>query len=144
VAVAPVGFGRFGGDLLAPDELSGSLYAYAPDGRATVVAYSGLAHGQDIGVESLGFVPTRFTDALVADRLTPGNRHPGDDLILSLSPRQLAAAGVRSGDLLAVTEGGALTVAVSCRRTCSVREIAVGPSIAHIEGHVVFRAAPGR
>jgi hypothetical protein len=55
-------------------------------------------------------------------------------------------AGVRSGDLLAVTEGGAQTIAVRCAaRACRVRHVAAGPRIAHVEGHVAFsRAARGR
>lgn len=139
IAVAPASFGRFGGDLIAPDELSGTLYAIAPDGRTSVIASSGLPHGQDVGVESEGFVPASFTDALVADRRTLRNRHPGDDLILSLSRAALVGAGVRAGDMLAVSEGGAQTIDVSCRASaCGVRHIADGPPIAHIEGHVVF------
>jgi hypothetical protein len=138
LVVAPATFGRFAGALIAPDELSGKLWAIGPDGRSTLVAASGLPHGQDIGVESEGFVPTKFTDALVADRRTRRNRHPGDDLILGLAHATLAAAGARPGALLAVSEGGANTVAVTCAQRCRVRYIAQGPRIAHIEGHVVF------
>ncbi len=141
IAVAPASFGRFAGDLIAPDELSGKLYAIEPDGRALLVAQSGLPYGQDIGVESEGFVPGRFTDALVADRRTRRNRHSGDDLVLGLPRGALAAAGVHPGDLIAVTEGGAKTIAVTCRTSCRVRYVASGPRLAHIEGHVVFSAA---
>jgi hypothetical protein len=146
IAVAPSTFGRFAGDLIAPDETSGTIYAITPAGRGRVVAESGLPHGQDVGVESEGFVPAHFVDALVADRRTRGNRHPGDDLILGLSRAALMGAGVRSGDLLAVTEGGAQTIAVRCAaRACRVRHVAAGPRIAHVEGHVAFsRAARGR
>jgi hypothetical protein len=140
LAVAPASFGRFGGDLIAPDELSGNLYAIAPDGRVAGVIASGLPHGQDVGVESEGFVPGSFKDALVADRHTTANRHPGDDLILRVSRAALQAAGVRPGDLLAVTEGGAATIDVRCQTACRVRDVATGPRIAHIEGHVVFSA----
>jgi hypothetical protein len=140
IVVAPSGFGRFAGDLIAPDELSGRIWAIGPDGRSRLVADSGVPHGQDIGVESGGFVPARFTEALVADRGTTGNRHPGDDLILGVSRSALAAAGVRTGDLLLVSEGGAQTVAVRCGAArCRVFIAATGPSRAHIEGHVVFR-----
>jgi hypothetical protein len=142
IAVAPATFGRFAGDLIAPDELSGNLYAIAPDGHASLVAASGLPHGQDIGVESEGFVPRRFGEALVADRGTPGNPHPGDNLVLGVPRAALAAAGVRAGDLLVVTEGGAATIAVRCgARSCQVRDVARGPAQAHIEGHVVFAGA---
>lgn len=141
IAVAPATFGRFAGDLIAPDELSGRLYAIGPDGRSSLVTQSGLPEGQDIGVESEGFVPARFKDALVADRRTRRNPHPGDDLILGLTHATLAAAGVHPGDLLAVTEGGAQTIAVSCTTSCRVRHVADGPRLAHVEGHVVFSAA---
>jgi hypothetical protein len=142
IAVAPASFGRFGGDLIAPDEVAGRLYAIAPNGHATRLAESGIAHGQDVGVESEGFVPRRFTNALVADRGTPGNPHPGDDVILALRRADLAAAGVAQGDLLVVGEGGAGTVAVRCRRSCRVRQVALGPPRAHVEGHVTF-TGPG-
>ena len=142
IAVAPASFGRHGGDLIAPDELTGNIYAISPNGHASLVGNSGQAHGQDIGVESEGFVPARYADALVADRGTPHNRHPGDNEILALSRGSLRSAGVTAGDLLVVDEGGAGTVAVRCSSTCQVRHVADGPHEAHIEGHVVFGAAP--
>ncbi|MGI8573206.1 MAG: hypothetical protein ACR2L9_11365 [Solirubrobacteraceae bacterium] len=138
IVVAPRGFGRFGGDLIAPDEIGGSMYAITPRGRTQLVARSGLPHGQDIGVESEAFVPAgnRF-EMLVADRLTPGNPHPGDNLILQIGAAALHGAGVRAGDLLAVSEGAALTDVIHCGPTrCTVRDIANGPRAAHIEGHV--------
>ena len=138
IAVAPDAFGRFGGDLIVPDELSGNIYALTPAGRVAGVIASGLPHGQDIGVESEGVVPPLFNDALVSDRRTRRNRHPGDDLVLAASRSALAAAGVRAGDLLVVGEGGAATVDVRCQASCRVRPIGHGPPIAHIEGHVVF------
>jgi hypothetical protein len=138
--IAPPTFGRFAGDLIAPDEISGNLYAFTPSGGATLLARSGLPHGQDVGVESEGFVPARFQDALVSDRGTPGNPHPGDDLILGLSRATLVRAGVAPGDLIVASEGGAATVDVRCASTCRVTHIADGPTIAHIEGHVVFSA----
>lgn len=139
--VAPAAFGRFAGDLIAPDEISGNLYALTPSGRSSLVAASGLPDGQDVGVESEGFVPANFRDALVSDRHTPGNPHPGDDLILGLSRATLMAAGVKPGDLIVAGEGGAETIAVRCSATCRVTHIANGPRIAHIEGHVVFSSA---
>lgn len=142
IAVAPSSFGRFAGDLIAPDELSGQIFAITPQGKSTLVASSGLPHGGDIGVESEGFVPAaRHLDALVADRLTPGNPHPGDDLVLRISSAALRSAGVRSGDLLVATEGGGLTDAIRCGPTrCQARHIGGGPTIAHIEGHIAFLA----
>lgn len=140
IVVAPKAFGRFGGDLIAPDELTGRIYAITPAGGSRLVATSGLPHGQDIGVESGGFVPPQPRAVfVVADRLTPGNPHPGDNLLLALTESRLAAAGVRPGDLLLASEGGALTDAVRCGLSgCDVRYVANGPSQAHIEGHIGF------
>jgi len=138
MVVAPPGFGRFGGDLLVPDEVGGDLYAFAPNGRASPVVRSGVAHGQDVGIESLGVVPARYDEALVADRRVPKNPHPGNDLILGLSRARLNADGVHAGDVLAVGEGGGATVAISCASTCRSRAIGAGPRIAHVEGHVAF------
>jgi hypothetical protein len=145
VAVAPASFGRFAGDLIAPDENSGRIYAISPDGRSSLVAGSGLAHGGDVGVESAGFAPAGFgasSSALVADRRTPGNPHPGEDAVLRIGGSSLIAAGVRAGDLLVATEGGAQTDAISrSGASCRVRHVADGPSIAHLEGHIVFTGA---
>jgi hypothetical protein len=108
-----------------------------------LVANSGLPHGNDIGVESEGFVPSGSADAFMADRLTPGNPHPGDDVVLRLPATALRAAAVRPGDLLVATEGGGLTEAVSCSAAgCRVRLVARGPAVAHIEGHIAF-SRPG-
>lgn len=138
IAVAPRSFGRFAGDLIAPDELSGRIFAITPRGRSVLVADSGLPAGQDIGVESEAFMPAGSRmRLLVADRLTPGNRHPGYNLLLGVSAAALRDAGVRSGDLLVSGEGGAFTDAVRCGPTlCRVRYVANGPSEAHVEGHI--------
>jgi hypothetical protein len=141
IVVAPASFGHFGGDLIAPDELSGRILAIAPSGRARLVARSGIPHGGDIGVESAGFVPRGFGpgwSAYLADRVSPGNPHPGDDAILGLGGRAALRAGVRPGDLLVASEGGAQTIAVRCHTTCSVTRVADGPAVAHAEGHIVF------
>ncbi len=140
ITVAPSTFGRFAGDLIASDENTGRIYAIAPDGRSSLVARSGLPHGGDTGVESEAFVPAhgRF-EAFLADRGTPGNRHPGDDVVLHVSSAALLAAGARRGDLLDATEGGAKTVAVHCvAQACTVRHVADGPAIAHPEGHIAI------
>jgi hypothetical protein len=143
IAVAPGSFGRFAGDLIAPDERSGKIFAITPQGSALLVANSGLPHGGDIGVESAGFVPAGQLDALVADRDTPGNPHPGDDVVLRIAGAALKAAGARAGDLLVAAEGGALTDLISCtNRRCTVRLVADGPVAAHVEGHIVFAPAP--
>jgi hypothetical protein len=87
-------------------------------------------------------VPARYGAALVSDRGTPHNHHPGDNEILALPQAALQSAGVTTGDLLVVDEGGAGTIAVTCTSRCLVRHVADGPADAHIEGHVVF--IPGR
>jgi hypothetical protein len=141
VAVAPLGFGPYSGDLVAPDELSGQIFALGTSG-GRVVALSGLPVGQDTGVESAGFVPAGFMArggfAYVADRATAKNAHPGTDNALRLSSADLARAGLVDGDLLVVTEGGSLTVAVHCGSTCAVHKVATGPDVAHGEGHIAF------
>jgi hypothetical protein len=142
IAVAPGAgrFGRFTGDLIAPDETGGRLFAITPAGRSFLVANSGLPHGGDVGVESEGFVPNaRRFDALVADRLTPGNPHPGDDVVLRLRSSALRAAGVKPYDLLVATEGSAFVDAIRCGpSSCQVRHVADGPPEAHVEGHIAF------
>jgi hypothetical protein len=145
IAVAPASFGRFAGELIAPDENSGRVYAISPEGRSTLVADSGLARGGDVGVESAGFVPPGFGpswSALVADRRTPGNPHPGDNAVLRIAGPSLIAAGVRPGELLLATEGGAETDAITCNATsCRTRHVADGPGGAHLEGHIVLTGA---
>jgi hypothetical protein len=139
IVVAPPSFGRYGGDLIAPNETSGRVYAIGPSGTVATLVVSGLPHGGDIGVESAGFVPPGFGPggaAYLADRFSAGNRHPGTNSILRLPGAELAGAGVRPGDLLVATEGGARTIAVRCARACSVRDIAAGPAISHAEGHI--------
>ena len=141
IAVAPATFGRFGGDLIAPDEGRGLVYAVDPSGTVVTLVRSGRPAGGDIGVESAGFVPPRAATAYLADRFSAGNRHPGDDAILRLPAAGLARAGIRGGDLLVATEGGAGTIDVRCAAACTVRYVAAGPAIAHAEGHIVFTSS---
>lgn len=141
VAVAPSSFGQFGGDLIAPDELSGVIWAVAPDGTSTLVVNSGLPKGGDIGVESVGFVPAGFARGgyvYYTDRVSPGNPHPGTDHVLRLSSADLIAAGVQDGDLLSATEGGASMIDVRCDTSCHVTTVVATPTTAHGEGHLVF------
>ncbi|MDX6596546.1 MAG: hypothetical protein QOE87_433, partial [Gaiellales bacterium] len=72
-AIAPAAFGAFGGDLIVPDEVDGRLLAVAPDGSVRDVAAPNQPAGGDIGVESLGFVPSADAAAYLADRRSPGN-----------------------------------------------------------------------
>src|SRR5205823_5183932 len=105
IAVAPRDFGTFGGELIAPDEGNGSIYAVSPRGHLRTVAASGVPAGGDIGVESAGFVPpSGAAAAYLADRGTPGNPHPGTDSVLRLTGAALSTAGVRPRDLLVGTE----------------------------------------
>jgi hypothetical protein len=139
IAVAPAGFGAFGGDLIAADEGSGRVFAVGPGGGVHRIARPPLPAGGDTGVESVGFVPARARGhAYVADRRVPGNPHPGTGSILRLSLARLDARGVGGGDLLVVTEGGARTIRIRCARRCSTREVATGPALAHVEGHIAF------
>jgi hypothetical protein len=155
LVVAPPTFGKFAGDLIAPDELSGKIYGIAPDGTAHVIATPELAHGGDVGVEGAGFIPDLDLAAATvyfADRATPGNLHPGTDNLLALDGAGLARAGGAPGDLLVGTEGGAGLVAVRCDLTsCKVTPIIVDNGTSHGEGHIVvamgapsaaFRPAP--
>jgi hypothetical protein len=146
IAVAPPGFGSFGGALIAPDELSGRIYAIRPSGSSELVVASGLPGGGDIGVEGLGFVPPGFQKggfAYFADRGTAGNPHPGTDHLLRLDQRSLAAAGLREGDLLVATEGGAATIGVNCTAACRVLPVVQTATTAHGEGHLLLVTGPG-
>jgi hypothetical protein len=141
IAVAPARFGRFGGDLIAAAEASGRVYAVDPAGTAVTLVRPGLPAGGDIGVESAGFVPPRAAAAYLADRFSAGNKHPGDNAVLRLSAADLARAGIRAGDLLVATEGGAKTIDIRCPAACAIRYVAAGPAIAHAEGHIVFASS---
>jgi hypothetical protein len=144
IAVAPPTFGTFASQLIAPNELDGAIYGVSTSGRLRTVAKSGLPFGQDIGVESLGFVPGSGPGAAyMSDRFTGGSLHPGHDRILTLSGAALRSAGIRPGDLLAGTEGGATVVRVRCAAVCSVARIVPVPTTAHGEGSLTV-APPSR
>ena len=83
IAVAPASFGCYGGDLVAPGETSGRVFAIGPDGSVVTLVVSGLPHGGDIGVESADFVPLGFSAgdaAYLADRFSQaaGLYRPGE------------------------------------------------------------------
>ena len=144
VAVAPSGFGTHAGELIAPDENSGAVWAITASGHSELLVASGMAHGGDIGVESAAFVPSGFMarggTAYVADRATANNPHPGTDAILRLSSNDLASAGVADADLLIAAEGGGVTIRVRCTETCAVATIVPTETAAHIEGHLAMMA----
>ena len=140
--VAPPSFGAFAGTLIAPDELSGNIYAIGADGTSRAVAASGLPKGSDIGVEAVGFVPHGWHGSVYyADRVTKGNPHPGTDNLLALTSDSLAGLGVQEGDLLSATEGGATLIDVRCTTTCTVQPIITSATKAHGEGHLIFTGA---
>ena len=89
MAVAPRGFGRFGGDLIAADEGSGRIFAFGANGRVRLVAESGLPAGGDIGVEGVGFVPPRARAAYFSDMGAPGSPTQGTDSVLTLRGAEL-------------------------------------------------------
>ncbi len=143
--VSPTGIvfddtGRFGHRLLVTqyhERFTRYRKEHGPSG-------SPLPSGGDIGVESAAFVPADFTrdwGAYLADRVSPGNPHPGTDSVLALSGADLLIAGVAPGDLLVASEGGAQTVAVRCAATCTLRHVADGPAPSHAEGHIVIAPA---
>jgi hypothetical protein len=143
IAVAPPTFGQFAGQLIAPDENTGQVWAIDAVGTATPVSVPNLPTGGDTGVESAGFVPAGFSAggfAYLADRGTPDNPFPGTDSLLRLTSAALVSAGLHDGDLLVSTEGGGTTVAIRCEATCSVLPIAQGTPGGHIEGHLVALA----
>lgn len=155
MAVAPAGFARFAGQLIAADEHSGHVLAFSAGGRARVVVESGMPFGADVGVESLGFVPPGFDRrgrALLADPGGQPGATRGTDSVLALSGRSLLREGVRGGDLLVAREAGAETIRIRCRARCTVRRVAIGPAATHAEGHITFatgrrasrRGAPAR
>src|SRR5215469_4900908 len=121
MAVAPASFGRYGGDLIAPNERKGVVYALRPNGTVATLATSGLPHGGDVGVEAEGFVPPGFGSgaAYLSDRFSRGSPHPGDDSLLRLPGADLLRAGVHPGDLLIATEASARTIIVRCATTCT-------------------------
>jgi hypothetical protein len=145
IAVAPMTFGNFGGYLIAPDELSGTIWAISPEGTANKLVDSGLPKGGDIGVESVAFVPPGFDrggELHYSDRKTLNNPHPGTDNVLRMSSADLISAGVQDGDMLAATEGGASMIDVRCDTSCHVAPVVSVPTSAHGEGHLVFTMSP--
>lgn len=139
--VAPRGFGRFGGRLIAVDELSGNVYAFDPHGHVRVVARPPLRFGADLGVESVGFVPRGFTrrgTAYLADLGAPGSPTHGTESLLVLPGRALLAAGARPGDLLVAAEAGGVTFSIRCASRCVTRRIGRAFDATHAEGHIAF------
>jgi hypothetical protein len=146
IAVAPRTFGRFGGQLIVPDELGGRLIAIDNVGRTTrMLPNFRFPYGGDVGVESVGFVPPGFDHrgaAYLADLLAPGAPSEGTDSLLTIRGRELVRMGVRTGDLLTASEGWAITFRIRCRQRCTVRRIGRSEVATHGEGHVTVVAVP--
>jgi hypothetical protein len=141
LAVAPQAFGRYGGWLIAADEGSGRIYAFSPGGRTRALATPALPAGGDVGVEGVGFVPRalgRRGTAYLADLGSPGSPTSGSNSLLVLRSADISKARLHAGDLLVATEAGARTLALRCRRVCTIRHVADGPASAHAEGHITF------
>jgi hypothetical protein len=141
IAVAPKTFGRFAGNLIAPDEVSGNIFAFDPRGKVRRVVASGLPAGGDVGVEALGFVPGplgRRGAAYLADLGSPGSPTAGTDSLLVRRGADLRGARLRPGDLVAATEASATTLVIRCAPRCALRRIGAGPMATHAEGHITF------
>lgn len=146
LSVAPNGFGTFGGDLIVPDEITGSVNAIAPDGRTMVVMKHALPAGLGVTLGAVGFVPPGFMSrggaVYHADHKTPHSSFPGTDTVLRLTSAQLGAAGVQDGDLLAATESGAGLIAMHCTAACTVITMIEPAHAHHGEGHIAFTVMP--
>jgi hypothetical protein len=117
------------------------VYAFGAGGTVRAALRPRLAAGQDVGVESLGFVPVGFRSggaAFMADLGAPGAPTEGTDSVLLLRGRALTSRGVRGGDLLLATEAAGMTVRVRCARRCTVLRVASAFPATHAEGHIAF------
>ncbi|HEX3622876.1 MAG TPA: hypothetical protein VHT97_11220 [Acidimicrobiales bacterium] len=143
--MAPQTFGSHGGDLIGVDENTGDVVFIRYDGTSGVLISSGLPTGGDVGVESLGFVPTDFINrggtAYMTDRKSPGAPTEGTDNIWRLNRDALSRVGIDDDDLIVSTEGGGRTVIVRCRETCRILQLGQAPN-AHVEGHITVVLGP--
>jgi hypothetical protein len=140
-AVTLAACGSSPGPASPPPSAAWKVFRHLPGVVVITLVRSGLPAGGDIGVESAGFVPPGAAAAYLADRYSAPNKHPGDNAILRLPAAELVRAGIRAGDLLVATEGGARTIDVRCAAACTVRYVAAGPAIAHAEGHIAFASS---
>lgn len=142
LAIAPPSTGVYAGQLLGADEVSGAVYAIDPAGNMQTVVTPPANPGGDIGVESLGVVPSGMTShgaAFLSDRMTPDNIQTGSGRLMHIGWPQLRAAGAQEGDLLVATEGGANTFVVRCAvGSCTATLVAAGLARAHSEGQITF------
>lgn len=146
VAVAPEEFGVHAGELIGADEISGDVVFVRADGQSGVLVKSGLPAGQDVGVESVGFLPAEFTNrrgvVLMADRAVAGAPSNGTDSIWRLSDEAIRRSGLGGGDLLVASEQAGRTVGVRCRATCRLFPVGQAADAAHVEGHITALLDP--
>ena len=145
IAVAPQLFGEHGGDLIGADEISGDVVFIRFDGTSGVLVRPDLPAGQDIGVESVGFLPPGFIGrggtAYVADRKVSGAPTGGTDAIWRITSEGFSQVGIDENDLIVTTEANGLTRVVRCRTTCRVMPLGDAPG-SHFEGHVTVVLGP--
>ena len=141
MAVAGAGFGRFAGQLVAPDENGGVIRAFAAAGRRACSPPRGCPRAATSAWRA--WASCRGASGRAGRRCSPTASRPAPRTRAATpcSPSAAGRCGARAcaaGDLLAVTEAGALTIAIRCARRCSVRRVAEGPAITHAEGHIAF------
>jgi hypothetical protein len=141
MAVAPNGFGSFGGDLIVPDENTGAIYAIAPDHSVKVVLKPPLPAGVSLTLGGLGFVPAGLTSrggaAYHADHKDLRSSFPGTDTLLRITSDQMTSAGIQDGDLLVAPESGSALIDVHCEAACKATRV-IAATKAHGEGHIAF------
>ncbi|HEY6117030.1 MAG TPA: hypothetical protein VI172_13830 [Candidatus Dormibacteraeota bacterium] len=134
MAIAPSGFGKFAGALVAADTVSGRVYAIAANGTVASIGRPSVAGGPEVGVETAGFVPPRFFDA--GGSLYYADARTGH--LMRLTSDALKAAGVNEGYLLVAAERGAPVVTAHCDPTCVGAFVIRTPTAVRGEGHFAF------
>jgi hypothetical protein len=121
MAIAPPGFGVFGGRLIGADEATGRIIAVGVDGAFEEVDTSGLPVGAGVGPESVGFAPPGFRQGGSAAIDAAGGPQ-------SVSATDLNGAGVAEGDLLVVAVSGE-TIDLRCSASgCLKRGVVIAPT----------------
>jgi hypothetical protein len=128
MAVAPAGFGAFGGRLVGVDPTSATVVAVGSDGVAESVAASGLTKPV-----ALGFVPPGFSDGGWAYAAAGGS-------VLRIAAADLVAGGVRDGDLLvSAADGRSVDIRCGAGGGCSRPLVVAGPTAGEtIAGHLLL------
>jgi hypothetical protein len=134
MAIAPSGFGKFAGALVAADTVSGRVFAIAANGSVASIGKPSVAGGPEVGVETAGFVPPRFFDA--GGSVYYADARTGH--LMRLTSDALKAAGVNEGYLLVAAERGAPVVTAHCDPACAGAFVIRSPSAVRGEGHFAF------